>query len=170
MLKEGKSAVSDSDSHWFAVDCEKKWQQSECVTETTKGAALTILVIFLGQNSESCSCGWTKRKERGALVSFRPALSRVSALLPRAPEPESEWDRYLEMRRAGSACVQGSWVRDIVYVCGEQDKKTWDEGEIGTGTCDIVTIQGRKIKFLLSKVDITQKTHGEEECVHSLFR
>ena len=24
MLKEGKSAVSDSDSHWFAVDCEKK--------------------------------------------------------------------------------------------------------------------------------------------------
>ena len=32
-----------------------------------------------------------------------------------------------------------------------------DVSGIGTGTCDIVTIQGRKIKFLLSKVDITRK-------------
>ena len=31
-----------------------------------------------------------------------------------------------------------------------------DVSGIGTGTCDIVTIQGRKIKFLLSKVDIAE--------------
>ena len=105
---------------------------------------------------------WTERaSERGAVVSFPPALSRVTAPLP---EPRGQSRSQINISRRcvepGAACVQGAESETMFMFVGSRIRNR-DVSGIGTGTCDIVTIQGRKIKFLLSKVDIAQKTHAE---------
>ena len=126
--------------------------------------SLTILVVYPGRTSRKLD----GRSKRGAVVSLHPAVSRVTAPLPGARgQSRSQIDISRRCVEPGAACVQGPESETMFMFVGSRIRNR-DVGGIGTGTCDIVKIQGRKIKFLLSKVDIAQKSH-REEFVHSLL-